>query len=128
MAATEAESRAVILLGHGSVREEANEEMRALWASLAAQLPEVRVSGAFVEAAQPALEQEIDRLADAGVTRIVIVPLFLTSGQHLRSGIPKVLRRIREKHGSLEIVLTRHLGVDPLLSEIVKNRLREAGM
>lgn len=125
---TRPDDRAVVLLGHGSVREEANQEVRAMWARLALQLPDLHISGAFVEVAEPTLEQEIDRLVAAGVARVVIVPMFLTSGQHLRTGIPNMLRRIRERYPALEIEMTGHLGADPLLAEIVKNRLHEAGL
>lgn len=119
---------AVILLGHGSIREAANEEVRGLWRMVAAQLPNLNISGSFVEVAEPMLEQEIDRLAAQGVTRIVIVPMFLTRGNHMSNGIPRILASVRQKHSQLQIDMTRHLGVDPLLVEIIKNRLREAGV
>lgn len=120
--------QAVILLGHGSIREAANVEVRQMWNMIAEQLPELTISGSFVEVAEPTLEQEISRLADQGVERIVIVPLFLTRGQHLSNGIPRILEAAREQYSNITIELTRHLGVDPLLAEIIKNRLREAGL
>ena len=60
--------------------------------------------------------------------RIIIVPMFLTRGQHLSNGIPRILDAMREKHGHIQIDITGHLGMDPLLAEIIKNRLREAGV
>ena len=83
--------QAVILLGHGSIREQANNEVRAMWDMMKLQLPELQISGCFVEVAEPTLEQEIDRLAVNGMNRIVIVPMFLTRGQHLSNGIPRIL-------------------------------------
>ncbi len=41
----------------------------------------LQISGSFVEVAEPTLEQEIGRLAEQGVERIVIVPMFLTKRQ-----------------------------------------------
>lgn len=120
--------QAVILLGHGSIREAANVEVRGMWDILAEQLPELNITGSFVEVAEPTLEQEIGRLAAEGVEQIVIVPMFLTRGQHLSNGIPRILETMRKKYPSIEINLTRHLGVDPLLAEIIKNRLLEAGV
>ena len=119
--------QAVILLGHGSIREAANVEVRGMWTMLAEQLPDLHISGSFVEVAEPTLEQEISRLAAEGMERIVIVPMFLTRGQHLSNGIPRILDAMREKYSHIQIDLTRHLGVDPLLAEIIKNRLHEAG-
>ena len=120
--------QAVILLGHGSIREEANKEVRAMWDMMQAELPELEISGCFVEVAEPTMEQEIDRLAAEGFHRIVIVPMFLTRGQHLSNGIPRILEAMRQKYTQIQIDLTRHLGIDPLLAEIIKNRLREAGV
>ena len=120
--------QAVILLGHGSIREAANAEVRSMWQMMAEQLPELTISGSFVEVAEPTLEQEIDRLAAEGMDRIVIVPMFLTRGQHLSNGIPRILDAMRQKYSRIQIDLTGHLGIDPLLAEIIKNRLREAGV
>ena len=120
--------QAVILLGHGSIREHANVEVRGMWEMMAQQLPELTISGALVEVADPTLESEIDRLAAEGMERIIIVPMFLTRGQHLSNGIPRILDAMREKHAQVQIDLTQHLGMDPLLAEIIKNRLREAGV
>lgn len=120
--------QAVILLGHGSIREQANVEVRNMWKMLAEQLPDLQISGSFVEVAEPTLEQEIGRLAEQGVERIVIVPMFLTRGNHLSNGIPRILEAMRQLYSHIQIELTRHLGVDPLLAEIIKNRLREAGV
>lgn len=120
--------QAVILLGHGSIREEANVEVRNMWRMLAEQLPELDIRGSFVEVAEPTLEQAIGQLAAEHVERIVIVPMFLTRGNHLSNGIPRILEAMRQKYSHIQIDLTRHLGVDPLLAEIIKNRLREAGL
>lgn len=120
--------QAVILLGHGSIREAANVEVRSMWKMMAEQLPELAISGSFVEVAEPTLEQEIDRLAAEGTERIIIVPMFLTRGQHLSNGIPRILEAMRQKYSHIQIDLTGHLGIDPLLAEIIKNRLREAGV
>lgn len=120
--------QAVILLGHGSIREEANEEVRNMWRMLAEQLPGMDIRGSFVEVAEPTLEQTIGQLAAEHVERIVIVPMFLTRGNHLSNGIPRILEAMRQQYSHMQIDLTRHLGVDPLLAEIIKNRLREAGL
>lgn len=120
--------QAIVLLGHGSIREQANTEIKALWKVMETQLPQFQISGAFVEVAEPTLEHEIERLVKDGAERIVIVPMFLTRGHHLTNGIPKMLEEIRTRYNQVEIELTRHLGVDPLLAEIIKNRLCEVGV
>lgn len=120
--------QAVILLGHGSIREQANVEVRNMWQMMAEQLPGLLISGSFVEVAEPTLEQEVDRLVSLGIERIVVVPMFLTRGNHLSNGIPRILETLQHKHNHIHIDMTQHLGIDPLLAEIIKNRLREAGV
>ena len=120
--------KAVVLLGHGSIRESANVEVRAMWAMMQEQLPDLDIRGSFVEVAEPALEQVIEQLANEEVEQIVIVPMFLTRGNHLSNGIPRILDAMTEKYPNIKIDLTKHLGADPLLAEIIKNRLREAGV
>ena len=120
--------KAVVLLGHGSIRESANIEVRAMWAMMQEQLPDLDIRGSFVEVAEPALEQVIEQLANEQVEQIVIVPMFLTRGNHLSNGIPRILDAMAEKYPNIKIDLTKHLGADPLLAEIIKNRLREAGV
>lgn len=120
--------KAVILLGHGSIREPANVEVRVMWKMMQEQLPELDIRGSFVEVAEPTLEQTIDQAVSEGIERIVIVPMFLTRGNHLSNGIPRILEGVRQKYPEIQIDLTQHLGVDPLLAEIIKNRLREAGV
>ena len=120
--------KAGVLLGHGSIRESANVEVRAMWAMMQAQLPELDIRGSFVEVAEPALENVIEQLVHEQVERIVIVPMFLTRGNHLSNGIPRILDAMKEKYPNVKIDLTQHLGADPLLAEIIKNRLREAGV
>ena len=120
--------KAVVLLGHGSIRESANIEIRAMWAMMQTQLPDLDIRGSFVEVAEPTLEQVIEQLAAEQVERVVIVPMFLTRGNHLSNGIPHILDRMKEKYPNIQIDLTQHLGADPLLAEIIKNRLREAGV
>ena len=74
---------------------------------LAAALQHFRIT----EVAQPTLEEEVTRLVDAGMKRIVIVPMFLTRGNHLSNKIPHTLEALRKKYPHIQIELTRHLGV-----------------
>ncbi len=128
MSSVDNSKKTVILLGHGSIREQANTEVRAMWAMMQEQLPELDIRGSFVEVADPTLEQTIAQAVCDGATHIVIVPMFLTRGNHLSNGIPRILDGVRQQYPNIQIDLTQHLGVDPLLAEIIKNRLREAGV
>ncbi len=49
------------------------------------------VSLAFLELMSPDLTQAATQLAAAGATRLVVVPLFLGTGGHLRQDLPAML-------------------------------------
>ncbi len=83
---SETTDAAIVLLGHGSIRESANVEIRGLWKLIMEQMPEYHIQGAFVEVAEPLLDDVIGKLAEAGVEKVVIVPLFLTRGHHMLNG------------------------------------------
>lgn len=119
---------AVILLCHGSIREQANVETRAMWKRFKEQLPNLPLSGAFVEAAEPTLEQEVSARVAEGYDKIIVVPMFLSRGNHISNGIPRAVSRLQGSYEGVEIEVTKHLGADPLIAEIIKNLIREAGV
>jgi sirohydrochlorin ferrochelatase len=115
---------ALLLIAHGSRRRSSNEEIAALARSL-----DMRAGGrfasvrhAFLELAEPGIEQAIDRLAADGATAITVLPYFLAAGNHVREDIPALLDRGRARHPGVAIemrpYLGTHAGVVDLLLEI----------
>lgn len=52
----------------------------------------------------------------------------MTVGNHLRQNIPERLHALQEQYKEVELVLTEHLGVDPLLVQIIEQRLAKQGL
>ena len=119
---------AVLLLAHGSRRIEANEEWENIWQLFTKRHPNLLVSGSFIEFAEPNMEKGVHLLIEKGAEKIYIVPLFLTVGNHLRQNIPERLHALQEQYKEVELVLTEHLGVDPLLVQIIEQRLAKQGV
>jgi sirohydrochlorin cobaltochelatase len=59
-----------------------------------------------------------------GVTRVLVVPYFLTLGMHLERDLPVVLKGIAERHPGVEVRATAPLDGHPALVEIVADRVR----
>lgn len=115
-----------IVLGHGSRNQNTVGEFQETIARYQLLYPEDSVSCAFIEFSKPTLEEEIDRLScEACLEKIVIVPLFLSIGNHLTNHLPDRLAEIQKKHPKLSLVLGRHIGADPLLCNIIKVRSDE---
>jgi len=55
------------------------------------------VSQAFLEHMQPDLPTACAALASAGASRIVVAPLFLGTGGHLRSDLPALIATAQER-------------------------------
>ncbi len=116
-----------VVFAHGSRVESANEAVRAAAAELA-RAGEFRfVEAAFLELGIPDLPGAVDRLAAAGVDRVVILPYFLTLGLHMERDLPVLVQRISCKHNGLEIVVAPPLDGHPGLAQALLDRARESG-
>jgi len=119
-------SEGIILLGHGSRREEANEEIRQIAGLVAASNPEVLHETAFLSLCSPDLPAAVTRLVQQGVDKIIVTPVFLVTGNHIARDIPEEIDQLKATHPGIEFVVARHIGPDPSIAEIVKARIREA--
>jgi sirohydrochlorin ferrochelatase len=84
--------RGIILIDHGSRRDESNARILEVAAGVAVRCPDSIVEGAHMELAEPTLASAFDRAVSRGATEIVIHPYFLSPGRH-------VIERITEPTG-----------------------------
>lgn len=112
----------ILVVGHGSPRQEANDGFVALVNRLAVRLG-TPVLPTFFSLARPTIEDQVDRLAGQGVSQIVILPFFLYQGQHVTKDIPALLDRCRAKHPGLRFEMLSTLDGEPALEDAVIERL-----
>ena len=115
---------AVILLGHGSRRSEANRDLVEVARRLSA-LVGSPVQEAFLQLAEPGLEEAVRRCVEAGARRIAVQPFFLFPGAHVLEDIPRAVEALRAAHPGVTLFLAPHLGAHPKLAEIAAERLQE---
>jgi sirohydrochlorin ferrochelatase len=113
----------IILFGHGSTVESANDAVRTVTAEFARRGGYELTGTAFLDCAPPTLGEEIARLVGAGASRIIVVPYFLTLGIHLQRDLPNIIEKIRERE-RVPIEVTEPLDGHPALVEIVLERAR----
>ncbi len=91
--------------------------------------PGVETDIAFVSVAEPTPGQALAALLAQGVTEVVVLPLLLGSGYHLRHDIPEAVRTARDLPGgeALTVYTAPALGPDPLLASVLADRLAQAG-
>jgi sirohydrochlorin ferrochelatase len=115
-----------IVFGHGSRVESANQAVRDIAARMAAS-GEHTVEPAFLELGQPDLAGAVQRLSVAGVSRIVVIPYFLTLGTHLRRDLPRLVREASMSFGGkIQMEVTPPLDGHPALLEALLDRASHA--
>jgi sirohydrochlorin cobaltochelatase len=114
-----AKKSALVLFAHGARDAQWSEPFRAMQKAVAGRRPDLTVQLAFLEIMEPALGECVARLAGEGHARIVIAPLFLAQGGHLKKDLPRLLKELGAKHPSAEISVLPPIGeVTELLDAI----------
>jgi sirohydrochlorin ferrochelatase len=114
-------SPVLLAVAHGSRDPAAQECVLALTGRVATLSAGARVTAAFVQNAMPSLAVGLhDAVAQAGADGVVVVPLLLSSGYHLRSDIAGAAR-------AAGVPVAAPLGPGPRLVRPLADRLAEAG-
>jgi sirohydrochlorin ferrochelatase len=115
-----------ILFAHGSRVESANQAVRDVALKMAASGAHT-VEPAFLELGQPDLAGAVKRLSTAGVSRIVVIPYFLTLGTHLQRDLPRLVEEAARAFGAnIQIEVTPPLDGHPALLEALLDRASHA--
>ena len=116
----------ILIVSHGSPRAEANERFVALTGRIAARLGVENLLPAFFSIARPNIADRVAELADRGVRRIVLLPYFLYTGQHVTHDIPVLLDQCRGQFPAISFEVLPTLESDPALEDLVVERLAAA--
>ena len=113
--------KALLLIAHGSRKQAANEEICRLAQQVAALGGDDygAVVAAFLELAEPSIQQGVERCVELGVTEIVAVPYFLAAGRHVAQDIPGELACARAGHPELSIELSQYVGDNEAMPDLV---------
>lgn len=93
-------SDGLLLFAHGARDCAWARPFEAVAERLRAARPGTPVALAYLEFMSPGMEAAAQQLADAGCSRVHVLPLFLGTGGHVRRDVPPLLDRLRERHGS----------------------------
>jgi len=117
-----------IILAHGSNAAvgEANEIAFQIAAILRQKTDNALIETAIMNRASglPGLKDGVERLIAVGVDKLIIAPLFLAGGTHIREGIPQEIAQLQAQHPQVPIRLAEPLGADPRLADILLDRIR----
>lgn len=117
---------AVLLIAHGSRRQEANDDLIKLAELISARREYKSVEVSYLELAKPTILDGGRTCVVGGAKRVLMLPYFLSAGVHVVNDLEESRRHLAQEFPNVEFALCPHLGLHPLMAEIVVSRLREA--
>ena len=113
--------KALLLIAHGSRRQQSNEEVMALAEKLKKNCSEqyAIVHAGFLELADTLIPDGIKHCVDDGATEIIVLPYFLNSGTHVVNDIPDIVEQTRPHYPGVDIKVAKHLGASELMMDLL---------
>jgi len=109
--------RGLILMAHGARDPRWAQPFEQTAARLRELCPGQLVALAYLELMVPDLPVCGAQLAEAGCTRVDVLPLFLGAGGHVRKDLPALVDGLRARFPQVEWQLQRAAGESPALVE-----------
>jgi len=113
----------VVIVDHGSRREEANRRHEAFVAEWRGRGGYRAVEPAHMELVEPSIGTAFAACVAAGCTTVVIAPYFLWPGSHWDDDLPALAAEAAAHHRGVRFLVAAPLGPHPLLAEIVEQRI-----
>ena len=111
----------LLLVAHGSRREESNLEVESLSKKMlkfnSNQFDEVMP--AFLEFASPSITEAIQKCSEIGARRVTVLPYFLSAGVHINRDIPGEVEKASQNHPNLEINVKNYFGSREEIAELL---------
>ena len=112
-------SQAIILFAHGARDPQWALPFQVIRRQLQAARPDAQVELAFLELMAPSLETAVAQSAAQGAKRIVLVPLFLAQGGHMKQDLPRLVGKISDQHPQLEFQVLSAIGDAPEILQAI---------
>jgi len=116
----------ILVVGHGSRRQEANEDVCEATRKIARRGPFAFVEPAFLEIVSPTIAEGFATLVGRGVRHVLIHPYFLSPGRHTRGDIPFAVHAAASQHPGVTYQITEPLAAHDLVIDASIERILEA--
>ena len=118
----------LILVAHGSRREESNLEVSSLSKKMlkfnSNQFD--KVIPAFLEFASPSIQEAIEKCSEMGAQRVTVLPYFLSAGVHINRDIPEEVNKASQNFPNLEVNVTSYFGSRDEIAELLMKTALES--
>ena len=120
---------ALILFAHGARDPEWADPMWRVRAALREQAPALRVELAFLEMMKPELRECAESLLGEGFEQLVVLPMFIARGGHLKRDVPRLLEDLRVRHPQARFALAEAIGeAEAVVQAMARHALTIAGV
>ncbi|XP_074584260.1 sirohydrochlorin ferrochelatase, chloroplastic isoform X2 [Curcuma longa] len=118
------ENDAVIIVDHGSRRQESNDMLHEFVAMFKARTGYQIVEPAHMELAEPSISDAFKLCVEKGATRVIVSPFFLFPGRHWLQDIPALVADASKYHSGISFVITAPLGLHELMVDVMNDRIK----
>ena len=116
---------ALILFAHGARDPEWANPMRRVQAVVRQRMSAVPVELAFLEFMAPTLPERAAELIAQGADKIVVLPMFIARGGHLKKETPEMLDMLRSTYPEVEFSLGNAIGEHELVVQAMASAAME---
>ncbi|MDD5174958.1 MAG: CbiX/SirB N-terminal domain-containing protein [Sterolibacterium sp.] len=113
--------KGILLFGHGARNPDWAAPFHRIRDAILKYQGDARVEMGFHELMRPTLDEGIDSLVAQGVSQIVIVPIFMAGGSHVRKDLPLMVEAAMDRHPGLAIDLAEPVGEAPEVIDAMAN-------
>ncbi len=114
---------ALLVMVHGSPRPEANEDMYFVVNLVRERGVYPIVEVGFMEINDPSIPEAIDASVRQGAERVIAVPYFLHTGNHVADDLPGLLEEAQAQYPHVEFLMGDYLGHDALIADVLRERV-----
>ena len=120
---------AIILFAHGARDPEWANPLRRIQAVVRERVAEVPVELAFLEFIAPSLPESTAQLVARGARKIVVLPMFIAQGGHLKRQVPEMLDALRSTYPDVHFSLGAAVGENEIVVQAMASAaLQAAGL
>ncbi|MCZ6480097.1 MAG: hypothetical protein O6929_06815 [candidate division NC10 bacterium] len=118
--------RALLLVDHGSRREQANAVLVQVAEIIRDRSDFDTVHYAHMEIAEPTVSQGFDACVADGAREVIVHPYFLAPGDHYNDTVPRLVAEAAARHPEVRWTITEPLGIHFKLCDVVLERVEAA--
>ncbi len=110
---------ALILFAHGARDPEWANPLRRVEAAIRQRITTTPVELAFLEFLSPSLADSVANMVAQGADKIVVLPMFIAAGGHLKRELPEMIERLRSTYPGIDFLQYGAIGEHEMVVQAI---------